>query len=389
MSRARAIPSLKWFGSFMFACLVLPFSARAANLDVKIEPGFALELQAPQSRRFELGGAATIKGLVGDGGWINGTLGLTFLGLPGQEGFASNSLGTAWAPSLGLRVQLPRESEAMRLGKPHEHEDLYGAKPWIDGDMMYVRTGGLDRVGFAAAVGVSYPIGEARSYFIGPFVRYFQILQGGRAGYDTRDANTLVIGFGVETGTRVTREAEPVEEKKAPVAVAMVDPAPPPPRPDRDGDGVPDDIDACPDMPGPASNNGCPVYEKVIVKPDMLELKEKIQFAWNTPKIEPVSYPALDEVAKALQDNKGFKISIEGHASSEGADDHNQNLSNDRAEAVLEYIAHKGVARDRLVSEGFSSSRPIQSNDTESGREANRRVEFVVHFIIIKEGSAQ
>ncbi|MFL5398111.1 MAG: OmpA family protein, partial [Myxococcales bacterium] len=57
-----------------------------------------------------------------------------------------------------------------------------------------------------------------------------------------------------------------------------------------------------------------------------------------------------------------------------------------RALAVLDYIAAKGVARDRLVSEGFSSSRPIQSNSTESGREANRRVEFVVHFIILKEG---
>ena len=121
----------------------------------------------------------------------------------------------------------------------------------------------------------------------------------------------------------------------------------------------------------------------------MLELKEKIQFAWNQDVIEKVSYPALDEVAKALQDNKGFKISIEGHASSEGMDDHNQSLSDKRATAVLEYIANRGVARDRLVSEGFSSSRPVQSNATESGREANRRVEFVVHFIILKEGSLQ
>jgi OmpA-OmpF porin, OOP family len=121
----------------------------------------------------------------------------------------------------------------------------------------------------------------------------------------------------------------------------------------------------------------------------MLELKDKIQFAWNKALIDPVSYPALDETAQALQDNKGFRVAIQGHASSEGADDHNQSLSNDRAEAVLEYLAHRGVARNRLVSKGFSSSQPIQSNATESGREANRRVEFVVHFIILKEGSAQ
>jgi OOP family OmpA-OmpF porin len=56
---------------------------------------------------------------------------------------------------------------------------------------------------------------------------------------------------------------------------------------------------------------------------------------------------------------------------------------------VLEYIASRGIGRDRLVFTGFSSSRPIESNATESGREANRRVEFVVHFIMAKEGALQ
>jgi outer membrane protein OmpA-like peptidoglycan-associated protein len=313
---------------------------------------------------------------------------LTFLGLPAQTGYASTSMGTAWAPSFGLRFQLPRESERMRLSRPHAQESFAGAKPWLDTDIMYVRTGGLDRVGFAAAVGLAYPIGESREWQIGPFVRYFQIFQGSRTGYDTGDANTIILGISIQTGTRFERSVytEPVE--KAPVVMAAVAP-PPAPRRDRDGDGVPDDVDACPDMAGPASNMGCPVYEKLIVKPDMLELKEKIQFAWNQAVIEKVSYPALDEVAQALQDNKGFRISIEGHASSEGVDDRNQTLSDKRALAVLDYIAGKGVSRDRLVSEGFSSSRPIQSNATEAGREANRRVEFVVHFIILKEGSLQ
>jgi outer membrane protein OmpA-like peptidoglycan-associated protein len=159
--------------------------------------------------------------------------------------------------------------------------------------------------------------------------------------------------------------------------------------PDRDGDGVANDVDACPDKAGPASNNGCPVYEKVVVKPDKLELKEKIQFAWNAATIEPVSYSTLDDVVKALQDNKGFRVSIQGHTSSEGADDHNQSLSDRRAHAVLEYVADKGISRDRLASVGFSSSQPTQSNSTASGREANRRVEFVVHFIILKEGAVQ
>ena len=369
----------------MFALLVCPLAARALDLDLKLEPGAALSMNGQQSNRFELGGAATLKGLVGfEGGYVNLAAGLTFLGLPAQTGYPSSSAGTAWAPSFGLRFQLPRESDAMRLSRPHARESFYGARPWIDADVLYVNTGGLDRVGFATAAGLSFPMGESRSFWLGPFVRYFQIFQGNPAGYDNRNANTIILGLSLETGTRLVRPpAEPEEKDPAPVVMAVAA------RPDRDGDGLADDVDACPDMYGPASNAGCPVYEKIVVKADVLELKEKIQFSWNQAVIEPVSYPSLDEVSKALQDNKGFRVAIEGHASSEGADDHNQSLSTRRAEAVLDYVADHGVARDRLVSKGFSSSRPIESNATAVGREANRRVEFVVHFIVLKEGSLQ
>jgi len=386
MSRARDFPLPKRFLVFLFALLAFPFAAHAIDLGVKLEPGAALSMTNPQSQRFELGGAATVKGLVGfEGGYVNLSAGLTFLGLPAQTGFASTGVGTAWAPSAGLRFQLPRESERMRLQRPHQRESFGGGRPWIDGDALYVRTGGLDRFGFAGAVGLSFPVGEARSFWLGPFVRYFQIVGRNSASFDSRDARTIVLGISLETGTRLERSSyvEPT-----PVVVAIQAP-PPAARPDRDGDGVPDDMDACPDMRGPASSVGCPIYEKVVVKPDKLELREKIQFAWNQAVIESVSYPALDEVAKALQDNRGFRVAIEGHASSEGADDHNQSLSSHRAEAVLEYVANHGVARDRLVSKGFSSSRPTESNLTQSGREANRRVEFVVHFIILKEGGLQ
>ena len=388
MSRAVDLASLKR-SLFIVAFLAFPFAANAVDLDVKLEPGAAASLSTPQSQRFQLGGAASIKGLVGfEGGIFDVTAGLTFLGLPAQKGFASTSTGTAWAPSVGLRLQLPRESEAARLRRPHASEFLFGAKPWVDGDLLYVRTGGLDRAGFATAVGLSFPIGESRSFWLGPFVRYVQIFQGNRPGFDNGDANVLVVGLSLETGARFTsdRPVEPVAAtEKAPAVTSVQAPA----FADRDGDGVSDDVDACPDVAGPASNRGCPVYEKVVVKPDKLELKEKIQFKWNQGTIDPVSYPALDEVAKALQDNKTFRVAIEGHASSEGGDDHNQSLSSKRAEAVVDYIADRGIARDRLFAKGFSSSRPLNSNATESGRESNRRVEFVVHLIILKEGVLQ
>ena len=148
-------------------------------------------------------------------------------------------------------------------------------------------------------------------------------------------------------------------------------------------------IDRCPDIAGPIENQGCPLYPRIIVKDDRLELKEHIQFGWDESVIDPLSYPLLDEVVSALKDNKSFNVRIEGHASSEGPDDHNQTLSEKRAQAVLDYLAGRGVARERLLATGFGSSRPIEPNVTEAGREANRRVDFVVSFILLKEESAK
>jgi outer membrane protein OmpA-like peptidoglycan-associated protein len=178
------------------------------------------------------------------------------------------------------------------------------------------------------------------------------------------------------------KHREPVvarEEVSTPVAVV------PPPPSDRDGDTVVDADDNCPDVAGIVSNGGCPVYEKVIVKPDKLELEEKIAFKWNSANLEDASYPLLDEVAKALKDNPGFKVQVEGHASSDGNYDYNQTLSERRAQAVLDYLTTHGVAADRVVSKGFGSDEPNSTNTTVAGRESNRRVEFIVSFIIVEK----
>ena len=340
--------------------LAVPLAARAADLEVKIEPGFAFPLSTPQSDRFKVGGAGTVKGIVGpEDGWASFVAGVTFLGLPAQSGQG----GTAWAPGLGFRLQKPRESEALRLGKTHAPETLGGAKPWVDGDLLYVRTGGLDRAGFALGAGVSFPVGESRSAWLGPFVRYLQIFQGNRTSYQNNDSKNIIVGLSLELGTRLVKPspaAEPAPPAAKTVAVAATCPA-------------------CPVI----------VIDKVVIKPDKLELKDKIQFLVDQAVIEPSSFNELDQVAKVLRDNPGFKVQIEGHSSSEGGDAHNQTLSKDRAQAVLDYLAARDVARERLLATGFGSTRPLESNLTEAGREANRRVDFVVSFIILKEESPQ
>ncbi len=127
----------------------------------------------------------------------------------------------------------------------------------------------------------------------------------------------------------------------------------------------------------------------IVIAPEKLELSQKVQFAYDSARIDSTSRRALDSVVAALQAHQAFSVEIEGHASAEGKDRHNQELSERRAQAVFDYLVHHGVAAERLTSRGFSSSQPVESDDTSSGREANRRVEFVVHVIISNERSGR
>ena len=119
---------------------------------------------------------------------------------------------------------------------------------------------------------------------------------------------------------------------------------------------------------------------RVEVTDDKIVIREKIQFDFDKAKIRPESDDLLAEIAQVMNDNPRLKkIRIEGHASSEGGYDHNVDLSKRRAKAVLDHLTKKGkVDGARLESDGYGPDRPIASNDTETGREANRRVEFTI-----------
>ena len=345
--------------------------AHGADLGIKAEPGVAWPLTEAQSTRFNTGGGGAIKGLLGITPYFDVAAGMSFVALPRSSDSPSSMTGTAWGYGGGVRLKGPHDSDA-----------FLGASPWIDADALYVRTGAVNRFGYEVGAGLAFPVGEARTFWLGPYVRYFQVVGQGGTGKDGRDMRVLLAGLSFEFGR------SPVPARKPPPGCppAVVCPAV---VSDRDQDGIPDNDDWCPDIAGPASNHGCPVYEKVVVKPDKLELKEKIQFAWDSPRIEAASHPALDEAVKALQDNKSFRVEIEGHTSSEGGDEHNQTLSEKRAEAVRDYLVNHGVAKERLAFKGFGSSQPSQSNVTEGGREANRRVEFIIHFIILDKGGVR
>jgi outer membrane protein OmpA-like peptidoglycan-associated protein len=354
--------------------LALPTTAAAVEVGVRVEPGVAVPLTAPQDSRFTPGGEASLKAYLGLGRYLDVQAGVTFLGLRARTGTGTSQIGTAWSDSLGLRLKRPHDQSLDRGG-------FFAGSPWIDGDAHYVRTGDLDRFGVTVGAGVSFPLGPRRHTWIGPFVRYLQIVQPSRQGFDDRDAKILFVGLNFEFGTSplppiVTPVLLPATECP-PVASVIVQLA------DRDHDGLPDLYDNCPDVPGPIENGGCPVYKKIIVRPDRLELREKIMFAFDKADIEPESLPLLDEVVQALNDNRSFRVRIEGHTDSTGPEEHNQTLSERRAEAVLGYLRAHGIAPGRLSYKGFGATVPLDSNRTAAGRENNRRVDFVVQFKIM------
>jgi outer membrane protein OmpA-like peptidoglycan-associated protein len=355
--------------------LALPKAANAVNFALKLEPGIAIPLSAPQSQIYDVGGGESLKALFGVNQYLDVGPAAFFLFLPAQQKLAAS--GSVWGFGGGLRVK-----------RPHDAVSAHGLSPWFDADFFYLQTGDISRPGFDAALGLQAPFGKSRALWMGPFVRYLQVIQPDHVGFDDRDAKILTVGLSFEIGTRAVRPA-PTETAVCAATEVRTDTQQVFSCPDSDGDSIPDTIDRCPDVPGEMENWGCPHYDRLIVTRDKLELKEKLYFAWDQATLEDASFPVLDEVVRALKDNKSFRVQIEGNADSSGPEEHNQTLSENRAQAVLDYLVAHGVAKERLGSKGLSSSKPLDTNATAAGRENNRRVEFVVRFVIVKPGSAK
>ncbi len=116
-----------------------------------------------------------------------------------------------------------------------------------------------------------------------------------------------------------------------------------------------------------------------VTETGQIKLNEKIFFDTSKATIKPASYHLLDDVASAMATHpKVQRVRIEGHTDSSGDAGFNMQLSKDRAKAVKDYLVKKGVAADRLESEGFGSTHPIGDNKTKAGREENRRVDFFI-----------
>jgi outer membrane protein OmpA-like peptidoglycan-associated protein len=178
---------------------------------------------------------------------------------------------------------------------------------------------------------------------------------------------------------------------------------------DRDGDGVPDNCDRCPDEPGPEplgcpladrdqdqiddgqdecptepetrngydDDDGCPdeVPAELV---DLVGVLKGVVFDTDKDTIKAESRPILDKAADILARFETVKVEIVGHTDNRGSYAHNMDLSRRRAQSVKAYLAAKGVAASRMKTRGMGPSEPIADNETDPGRQENRRIEFRV-----------
>jgi outer membrane protein OmpA-like peptidoglycan-associated protein len=108
----------------------------------------------------------------------------------------------------------------------------------------------------------------------------------------------------------------------------------------------------------------------------VLDMPSEVTFATGSANLSPNFRSTLDKVASTLGEYEKTYVDVLGHTDSVGTDASNQTLSEQRARTVADYLSMKGVQRARLATKGYGESQPRDSNTTEEGRAANRRVEI-------------
>jgi outer membrane protein OmpA-like peptidoglycan-associated protein len=103
-----------------------------------------------------------------------------------------------------------------------------------------------------------------------------------------------------------------------------------------------------------------------------------IFFDFDKASLRPESNFELDRLRKVMLDYPNMKIEISGHTDNKGSADYNRKLSESRAKSVLDYLVKKGISPDRMSFAGYGFDRPLAPNDSEEGRQLNRRTEFEI-----------
>ncbi|MEJ2688496.1 MAG: OmpA family protein [Deltaproteobacteria bacterium] len=191
---------------------------------------------------------------------------------------------------------------------------------------------------------------------------YFLIgVQDNHLNLEKIDATAAAVY--IRDSTRVGRPPQPVQH-----VVAAPEPtpevAPPPPMPEEE-----------PVAQAPSEAEPEPKPEPKKPEPTGA-LVQEIYFEFNKAEIKPDMYDDLDAAVQYLQQHPAASVALGGHASEEGTEKYNLDLSERRANAVRAYLEKAGIKADRIIEEAFGEANPKYDNTTEEGRRLNRRVNF-------------
>lgn len=104
-----------------------------------------------------------------------------------------------------------------------------------------------------------------------------------------------------------------------------------------------------------------------------------ILFDFDSADLRPAARANLSDLASSLEDHDNTEILIVGHTDAVGAESYNQGLSKRRASSAARYLMNQDVRQNRVTSVGRGETEPVGSNDTETGRQQNRRVEIAIY----------
>jgi OOP family OmpA-OmpF porin len=205
-----------------------------------------------------------------------------------------------------------------------------------------------------------------------------QIAEAGKCGFATEannlHARTLSDGSTVGMSDGMADFVTAVFLEKSPPK-KMVDL-------DSDGDGVTDSLDQCPNTPRGirVDRVGCPVPI-----PEKVSITLLIEFDFDKAVVRPQYHNDIEKIANFLSAYSKTNADLEGHTDSIGSDEYNMQLSKRRAESVKKYLVDMfNVDAARVSTVGYGESKPVASNDTEEGRQRNRRVVSNIVTISVK-----
>lgn len=182
------------------------------------------------------------------------------------------------------------------------------------------------------------------------------------------------LGIGMPIGKKYNDEIKAkipkIEEKQVEEKPLIVSPEIKEINNDQDGDGIINNLDKCPNTTAGVKVNSEGCVETINLN---------INFDNNSAEIKDIYNSKITEFANLLKTNPSMTAVIEAHTDSKGSDAYNLNLSNKRANSVVNSLKNYGIESSRLKAVGYGESQPIATNDTEIGKAKNRRVTALIN----------